>query len=106
MPAAFATKEAELACNEMLISEAKWRVRASQSLPLSPNAQKKQKSSLSETTPTKKQVHTFTAFAEVPEQRSPPKAGVYASNIMIGIFGDCGGEALSGTLMLRIIVKI
>ena len=43
LPAAFATKEAELACTEMLIFEAKWRVRAFQSLPRSPNAQKKTK---------------------------------------------------------------
>ena len=50
----------------MLISEAKWRVRALQSLPWSSNAQKKQKSSLSETTPTEKRVHTFRAFAKAP----------------------------------------
>ena len=48
----------------MLISEAKWRVRAFQSFPWSPNAQKKRKSSLSKTTPTEKRAHTFRAFAE------------------------------------------
>ena len=74
MPAAFATKEAELACSEMFISKAKWHVRAFQSLPWSPNAQEKRKSSLSKTTPTEKRAHTFRAFVDAPEQRSLPKA--------------------------------
>ena len=74
LPAAFVAKEAELVCSEMLISEAKWRVRAFQSLPWSPNAQKKRKSSLFETTPTEKRAHTFTAFAEAPSMHRSREA--------------------------------
>ena len=51
---------------EMLISEAKVRVRAFQSLPWFPNAQKKRKNSQSKTTPTEKGAHTFRAFDEAP----------------------------------------
>ena len=62
----YTTKEAELACSEMFISEAKWRVMAFQFLPWSPSAKGKRKRSLSETTPTEKPAYTFRTFAEAP----------------------------------------
>ena len=68
----------------MLISEAKWHVRAFQSLPWFPNAQKKTKElSVRNNSHRKATVHfqslCWSAVDDAPKQRSPPKAGFYAS---------------------------